>query len=314
MTKVLITGGLGFVGSNLSEDLLKKGYEVVLVSKSRLKLKNIANFVDKVKLEYGDVTNFNWLEKKVLKHKPDIIFHLAGQFTSYESFEKPLYDVDANSKSTIALLESVRKLKRDCRFILGSTFWVVGRSDGLPINEETSCHPMNIYAANRLASEHYCRIYKEVYDLDTMVMRLTNTFGIKEQHANFKKAALNGLIYKAYKGQDIPIYSEGKFFRDYIYISDIVSASESIMGKGKSGECYFVGTGIKTWFYEIGRWLEELTDGKVVYIKPTNYHKRINVGNIVIDNTKIKSLGWNWQISVKEGIKKIIEYYKETNV
>ena len=313
MTKVLITGGLGFVGSNLSEDLLKKGYEVVLVSKSRLKLKNIANFVDKVKLEYGDVTNFNWLEKKVLKHKPDIIFHLAGQFTSYESFEKPLYD-DANSKSTIALLESVRKLKRDCRFILGSTFWVVGRSDGLPINEETSCHPMNIYAANRLASEHYCRIYKEVYDLDTMVMRLTNTFGIKEQHANFKKAALNGLIYKAYKGQDIPIYSEGKFFRDYIYISDIVSASESIMGKGKSGECYFVGTGIKTWFYEIGRWLEELTDGKVVYIKPTNYHKRINVGNIVIDNTKIKSLGWNWQISVKEGIKKIIEYYKETNV
>jgi len=312
MKNVLITGGLGFVGSNLAEDLLERGYQVVLLSRSKRKLRNIASIMNRVELEYGDVTDFNWLGETVLKHKPDVIFHLAGQLTSYESFEKPLYDVDANSKSTIAILEAVRKLKTPCRFILGSTFWVVGKSEGVPINEETPCHPLNIYAANRLASEHYCKIYNEVYDVDSLVMRLSNTFGIKEQYDNLRKAALNGLIYKGYKGQTIQIYSEGKFFRDYIYISDIVSAAETIMEKGKAGECYFVGTGVKTWFYEIGRWLEELTRGKVVYVKSPDYHKRINVGNIVVDNTKIRTLGWNWQVSVKEGIKKILEYYRET--
>lgn len=314
MTNVLITGGLGFVGSSLAEDLLGRGCQIVLLSRSDRKLKNIASFVNKVKLEYGDVTDFNWLQETVLKHEPDVIFHLAGQLTSYESFEKPLYDVDANSKSTIVLLETIRKLKTPCRFILGSTFWVVGRTERLPINEETPCHPLNIYAANRLASEHYCKIYNEVYDVDSLVMRLANTFGIKEQHDNPRKAALNALIYKGYKGETIQIYSEGKFFRDYIYISDIVSAAEVIMEKGKAGECYFVGSGVKTWFYEIGRWLEELTKGKVVYIQAPDYHKRINVGNIVVDNTKIRSLGWNWQVSVKEGIKRILEYYREKGV
>ena len=214
----------------------------------------------------------------------------------------------------LLLLEAVRKLKAPCRFILGSTFWVVGRSKGVPINEETPCYPLNIYAANRLASEHYCKIYNAVYDMDTLVMRLTNTFGIKEQYDNPKKAALNGLIYKGYKGQTIPIYDEGKFFRDYIYISDVVSAAEIIMEKGKAGECYFAGSGVKTWFYEISQWLEELTKGKVVYVKSPDYHKRVNVGNIVVDNTKIRSLGWNWLVSIKDGIKKTLEYYKETGV
>lgn len=314
MERVLITGGLGFVGSNLAEDLVKKGYQVILLSRSNRKIQNIANIVDKVKLEYGDITNFNWLEETILKHRPDVIFHLAGQLTSYESFEKPRYDIDVNSKSTIVLLESIRKLNKPCRFILGSTFWVVGRPKSVPIKEETPCHPLNIYATDRLASEHYCKIYNIVYDIDTLIMRLTNTFGVKEQYDNPRKAALNYLIYKGYKGQTVTIYDKGKFFRDYIYVSDVVSAAETIMKKGKAGECYFIGTGVKTWFYEIGQWIEELTDGKVVYVESPDLHKRINVGNIVIDNAKIRGLGWNWKLSVKEGIKKTLEYYREIGV
>lgn len=314
MKRILITGGLGFVGSNLAEDLVKKGYSVIILSKSKRKLQNISSIIDKVSIEYGDVTDFNWLEKTILRYKPDVIFHLAGQLTSYESFEKPLYDVDVNAKSTIVILETIRKLNKICRFILGSTFWVVGKPRALPVNEETPCNPLNIYAANRLAAENYCKIYHRVYDMDTLIMRLTNTFGIKEQHDNPKKAALNNLIYKGYKGQTIPIYDEGKFFRDYIYISDVVSAAEVIMERGEPGECYFVGTGVKTWFYEIGKWLEDLTPGKIVYVESPDFHKRINVGNIVVDNSKIKSLGWDWKVSVKDGIQKVLDYYREINV
>lgn len=311
---ILITGGLGFLGSNLAESLVDKGYPVLLISRSNQKKANIAGFAEKVKLEYGDVTELDWIKEVVLKHRPDVIFHFAGQLTSYESFERPFYDVDVNSKSTLAILEAIRKLGKPCRFILGSTFWVVGKPARLPINEETPCHPLNIYAVNRLASEHYSKIYNSVYDLDTIVMRLPNTFGIREQHDNPKKAALNYLLYLGLKGQDVPIYSRGKIYKDYVYISDVVSAAEAIMERGKSGECYFVGSGKKTWFYEIGNWIEELTDGKVVYVEPPDFHKRIDVGDIVIDNTKIKGLGWDCKVTVKEGLKKTLEYYRQIGV
>jgi UDP-glucose 4-epimerase len=313
MARILILGGLGFVGSNLAQDLVSKEHELILLSRDNKKMQNISNVIDKVKIEYGDIISFSWLEKIVLKHEPDVVFHLAGQLTTYESFEKPLYDVDVNSKSTLVLLETIRKLNKSCRFILGSTFWVVGRPESLPINEETPCNPSNIYAADRLASENYCKIYHRVYDVDALVMRLTNTFGIREQYDNPRKAALNYLIYRGYKGQTVPIYDKGRFFRDYIYVSDVVSAAETIMEKGKSGECYFVGTGVKTWFYDIGRWIEELTKGGVVYVESPEFHKKINVGNMVIDNAKVKSLGWNWKVSVKEGIKKVLHYYEKIN-
>lgn len=308
--RILITGGIGFVGSHLSEDLVNLGHDVVIVSRSKRKIQNIANILDKVKIEYGDVTNFEWLEATILKHQPDVVFHLAGQLTHYESFENPLYDVDVNSKTTIVALETIRKLGKPCRLVLGSTFWVVGKPESLPINEETPCNPLNIYAANRLASEHYCKIYNKVYNLDTVVMRLTNTFGPREQYNNPKKAALNYLLYKGFKGENVTIYDEGKFFRDYIYISDIISAARIIMEKAKGGELYFVGTNKPTWFYEIGSWIEELTSGKVVYVKSPDYHKRIDIGNIIINNTKIKKLGWNWKVSVKQGLEKTLEYYQ----
>lgn len=306
----MITGGMGFIGSNLASELVEKGYEVILIGRTK-RLQNIIEILEKVKIECGDVTNFDWVEKTILEYKPDVIFHLAGQLTSYESFENPLYDVDVNSKSTLAILETIRKMNKPCRFILGSTFWVIGRPKSLPVNEETPCYPLNVYAADRLSSEHFCRIYHRVYGTDSLVMRLTNTFGIKEQHNNPKKAALNYLIYRGYKGLTVPIYNEGKFFRDYIYVSDVVSAALAIMEKGKAGECYFVGTGVKTWFYEIGKWIEELTSGKVVYVEAPDFHKKIDVGSIVVDNTKIKSLGWDWRVSVKEGIKKVLDYYRE---
>ena len=311
---IMITGGLGFVGSNLAAALVDARHNVVLLSRSAGKVRNIEGFADKVTLELGDTTDFQWLEAVVLKHAPDVIFHLAGQLTSYESFERPLYDVDVNAKSTIVLLESMRKMGKPCRFVLGSTFWVVGKPEKLPVDEGTPTAPLNIYAADRLASENYCRIYNKVYGLDTVVMRLTNTFGAKEQHDNKRKAALNYLIYKAYRGEDITIYDNGEFFRDYIYVSDVVSAAITIMEKGVAGECYFVGTGVKTWFRDIGKWLEEMTSGRVVYIDAPDYHKRINVGNIVVDNSKIKALGWDWKVSAKDGIKKVLEYYKFIDV
>lgn len=305
---ILIFGGTGFVGSHVAEYLLDKGFDVTLASRNLRGTKNIEHLKHKIKLEQIDVTDNIQISKVIERVRPDVIYHLAGQLTTYESFEKPLYDVDANVKSTLSMLEAIKGLGK-CRLILGSTFWVVGKPESLPINEESKCNPLNVYAANRLASEHICKIYNKVFDLDTVIMRLTNTFGPREQFDNKKKAAINFLIKKAIDEGEVTIYDNGMFFRDVTYISDVVSAAYSIQTRGQAGNIYFIGTGKRTWFHDLGRWIADYTGARVRYIESPDYHKRINVGNIIIDNTKLKSLGWDWKVEVKDGIKMTTEYY-----
>ena len=307
--KVLITGGTGFVGSHLCDMLINEGHEIVVFARNDNKLENVKNIIEKIEIKHIDVTNFDDLGQSIESTKPDVIFHLAGETSHKKSFENPLYDVDVNSKSTLFLLEKIRKLNLNCKFILGSTFIVIGKPKKLPIDENTPCNPTTIYGADRLASEHYCKIYHNLYNLDTIIFRITNSFGPREQYKTPEKNALNFLIYQAFQGNEVNIYNEGKFFRDVIYISDVISALTTIMHKGKSGNLYWIASGKKTWFYEIGKILEEKTNGTVIYGDATEYNKKVDVGNFLVDNSKLKSLGWNSNVSIKDGILKTIEYF-----
>lgn len=307
----MITGGLGFIGSHLSDILLKQKHKIILLTKSHSKMTNITHLKNKIVVEKVDVTNFSKLGSVLEKYRPDIIVHLAGQTSHSKSFENPISDIDVNAKSTIFMLEKIRSLDLKCRFILGSTFVVIGKPKKLPVDEETPCNPTMLYGVNRLASEQYCKIYHDVYGIDTVTFRITNSFGPREQYIP-NKNAVNFLVYKAFKGEKITIYDNGKFFRDLIYVSDVVTAISLLIKKGKRGNLYWISSGEKTWFYQLGKWLEELTSAKVKYIKSPAYTKKVDVGNFVVDNSKLKSLGWTKKITVKEGIKKTLDYMEST--
>ncbi len=308
--KILITGGLGFVGSHLSERLLLDGHKLILLTRSYSKKNNVKNISKKVKIEKIDVTDFLKLGKLIEKNKPDMIIHLAGGTSHSKSFTNPLEDIESNAKSTLFILEKIRILNLKCRFILGSTFIVIGKPKKLPVTEETSCNPTTIYGINKLASEHYCKIYHNVYGLDTLIFRITNSFGPREQYLTPTKNALNFLIYKAFKGEDVTIYNHGKFFRDVIYISDVISGLKTVMSKGKSGELYWIASGKQTWFFELGKYLNQLTGATIKYVKPPTYTKKVDVGNFLVDNSKLRALGWKPKISMVEGFKKTIEYFE----
>ena len=307
--KIMITGGLGFVGSHLAEELLLDNHKLVLLSKSFSKKSNISGFSNKIKLEKIDITNFKKLGLSIEKNKPDIIIHLAGGTSHSKSFENPLNDLDSNTKSTLFILEKIRKMNLKCRFVLGSTFIVIGKPKKLPVNEQTPCNPTTIYGANRLTSEHYCKIFNQVYGLDAIVFRITNSFGPREQIIPSKNA-INFLIHNAFKGQKITIFDKGKFYRDLIYITDVISAIKIIMRKGKSGNLYWISSSKKTWFHQLGSWLEELTESKVHYVKSPAYTKKVDVGNFVVDNSKLCSLGWKPKVTVKKGIQQTLDYFK----
>ena len=311
--RFLITGGLGFIGSHLTESLIKKDHVIKILTKTLSKKSNIKILNKKIKVEKIDITNFRKLGQCIEQFRPDVIIHLAGNTSHSKSFEEPLKDVDSNAKSTLFMLEKIRELDLKCKFVLGSTFIVIGKPKKLPIDEDSSCNPTTIYGANRLTSEYFCKIYHDVYGLDTNIFRITNSYGPREQVIP-KKNAVNFLIYKAFKKEEISIYNKGKFFRDFIYVDDVISGINTIIKNGKSGELYWISSGRKMWFYEFGSILEKLTGCKVKYSETPTYTKKVDVGNFVVNNSKLKSLGWKQKINLEEGIKKTLEYFKSQKI
>lgn len=305
----MITGGAGFIGSHLCDKFVDSNDQVIVLTRDSTSIDRISHLIGKIVLEKVDVTNHNELGKIIERHSPDVIIHLAGETSHSKSFDNPLSDVDSNSKSTLFILEKIRRLKLKCRFILGSTFIVVGKPRKLPVDEQSECNPTTIYGTNRLASEHFCKIYHAVYGLDTIIFRITNSFGPREQIIP-NKNAVNHLIYKAYKGEEITIYNHGKLYRDLIYVSDVVSAITTILQKGESGELYWISSGKKLWFYDLGKILTGLTGAKVKYLPSPSYTKKVDVGNFVGDNSKLKKLGWKQKTSINEGIRQTIEYFQ----
>lgn len=307
--KIMITGGAGFIGSHLCDEFVGKNDQVIVLTRASTALDRISHLLDKIILERVDVTNYDDLGKIIEKHRPDVIIHLAGETSHSKSFENPLYDLDVNTKSTLFILEKIKQLGLKCRFVLGSTFIVVGKPLALPVNEESICNPTTIYGANRLASEVYCKIYNNVFGLDTVSFRITNSFGPREQYIP-NKNAVNFLIYKAFRGEEVTIFDKGNFFRDLVYVDDVVSAIKVITQKGTSGELYWISSGNKMWFYDLGNWLEELTRAKVKYVESPQYTKKVDVGNFVVDNSKLRLLGWEIKTPIKDGIKKTLAYFE----
>jgi UDP-glucose 4-epimerase len=312
MMRILITGGMGFVGSHLVEAILINNHKPIVLTKSFSKKSNLKKIEHKIAIEKIDVRNSAKLRTCIKKHKPDVIIHLAGQTSHSKSFEDPINDVEVNAKSTLLILETIKKLNIKCRFMLGSTFIVIGRPKKLPVDEETSCNPTTIYGANRLLSEHYCKIYHDVYGLDTVIFRITNAYGPREQYIP-NKNAINHLIYKAYMDEKITLFNKGKTLRDLIYISDVVSAILVIMKKGKAGETYWISSGKKTSLYQLGNWLRKLTGVQVEYSESPPYTKKVDVGDFVVNNRKLRLLGWRPEIQLREGIQKTLDYFQSLN-
>ena len=306
--KILVTGGLGFIGSHLVESLSKKNHKIMVLTKTLSKRSNIQKSIKKIDIKKIDITNFGKVGKIIESFKPDVIIHLAGNTSHSISFEKPLQDVDSNTKTTLFLLEKIKNLNLSCKFILGSTFIVIGKPKKLPVTENTPCNPTTIYGTNRLASEHLCKIYHQVYGINTNIFRITNSYGPREQIIP-NKNAVNFLIHQAFKNKKINIYNNGKFFRDLIYVDDVIDGINIILKKGKPGELYWISSGKKLWFKKLAILLQKFTNCKINYPLTPKYTKKVDVGNFVVDNSKLKKLGWKPKISIDQGIKETISFF-----
>ena len=308
---ILITGGMGFIGRHLTKKYLQNGANVYVLSRSYDKRTNLSTIEDKINLIIKDVRDIGEAEVA----DKDYIFHLAGTVDNYAIKEgEPYRDIEINCNGTIALLEAVKNFNPKTRIIFASTFFVNGNVSKLPVDANSPCNPLGLYGATRLAAEHFCHVYNKVFGLDSLIARFTNVFGPFEQGDNKKKAGFNFIINQAVKGEEIQLYNNGNFIRDYIFVDDVVDACVILAEKGQTDKIYYVGRGEFIKFRKlIDIIAEQIPDVKIKVVEPPQFHKNIGIVDFVCDNSDLKELGWTPKVSLEEGIRRTIEFYRSHN-
>ncbi len=313
--KVLITGGAGFIGSSLTHALVALGAEVTVLD-AMLPLYggndfNLEGIKDKIKFVVGDIRDKNLVEKLVSGQ--DYIFNLAAQVSYIDSKTEPFLDLDINCNGHLTVLEAVKNISPAARIIFSSSRMVYGKLQTNPVNEDHPTNPLSIYGIHKLTGEKYYRYYHDTFGLDTIAARIPNPYGPRQQIKHNKYSIVGWFLRQALEGRKITIFGDGKQVRDYLYIDDIVEALLHLALRGVSGEVYNLGTEEKaTLIQMVDLVLKEAGSGEKEHVSwPDNYEKNES-GNYVAGTSKIKrDTGWQPQISLEGGIKRMAEYYKK---
>jgi len=313
---VLVTGGLGFIGSNLSIRLVELGARVTIVDNMMPRLGgnlyNIREVADRVHINFSDVRDSHSMD--YLVKGQEYIFHLAGQVNHVDSIRNPIQDLDINCRGTLVLLESCRKHNRQARIIFAGTRGEYGSSVTLPVAEDHPTNPKGIYAVTNLTAEKMVLVYHDVHKIPGACLRITNTYGPRHQMAHDEYGVLNWFVRKAIDDEEIPVFGDGRILRDFLFVDDLVECFLEVAVCERSyGEVFNVGTGIPVSFFDLAREIVRLAGtGKVSFTEFTKERKEVEPGDYYTDISKIKGVvGWTPQTGLEEGLRKTIAFYRE---
>jgi UDP-glucose 4-epimerase len=314
--EVLITGGLGFIGSNLSIELVNLGAHVTIVDnmlpRQGSNIFNIREIEDRVKVNISDVRN--QLSMNHLVKGKDFIFHLAGQVNHVDSMRNPLQDLDINCVGTLVLLEALREHNRAGKVIFAGTRGEYGSSVKLPVDEDHPTNPKGIYAVTNLTAEKMILVYDDIFGFKGACLRITNTYGPRHQMMHDEYGVFNWFIRKAMDDEEIPVFGDGRILRDFLYIEDLVSCMLlTASTEAAYGKVFNVGTGIPVSFVDLAKKIVEIAGtGRVAYTEFTQERQEVEPGDYYADVTRIKNIvTWTPKVSLAEGIRKTIDYYRE---
>jgi UDP-glucose 4-epimerase len=242
--RVLITGGLGFIGSNLARGLLPLGADVLLVDSLIPdyggNLFNIDGIESRVKVNIADVRDTNGMQ--YLVKGQDVLFNLAGQVSHIDSMSDPMTDLEINCKSQLAILEACRRVNPEIRIVYASTRQIYGKAKYLPADEDHPVHPTDVNGINKASGEMYHRIYGEVYGLRTASLRLTNTYGPRQLLKHNRQGFAGWFIRRVVLGEEILLFGDGEQKRDFNYVDDVVEAFLIAASTGESqGDVFNLG-------------------------------------------------------------------------
>jgi len=313
--KVLITGGLGFIGSNLAIRLVELGADVLvvdsLIPEYGGNLFNIKGIEDKVKVNISDVRD-SWSIKHLVKER-DFLFNLAGQTSHMGSMVDPFTDLEINTQAQLSILDECRCNNPDIKIVFTSTRQLYGKPQYLPVDEKHPIHPVDINGINKLAGEWYHLLYNDVYGVKTSILRLTNTYGPRMRVKDAKQTFLGIWIKLILEGKPFEVW-DGDQLRDFTYIDDCVEALLMVASDDKAnGKIYNLGGREVVSLIQLAEMLVKINGGGEYIIKEfPKDRKKIDIGDVYADFSLIKSdFGWEPKIPLEEGLKRTLKYFKD---
>jgi UDP-glucose 4-epimerase len=313
--KVLITGGLGFIGSNLARRLVALGAQVLLVDtllpEQGGNFFNIDGIEEKVRVNIANIQNE--MAMRVLVRGQDTIFNLAGSLSHTGSMEDPYWDLENNCRGHLSLLEACKKANRDAKIVFGGTRSQYGKVEYLPVDEGHVMRPRDINGVHNVATEAYHFLYHACYDIRATSLRITNTFGPRQQMKHSRQGFINWFTRLAMDGKEITIFGEGKQLRDYNYVDDVVEALlRAAASPTADGNVFNLGCHKPLSVRTIAELVIKIAGSGTLTFQPFPHDAQtIEVGDFYADFTAIrKALGWEPQVDMEEGLERTIEFYR----
>jgi UDP-glucose 4-epimerase len=313
--RVLITGGLGFIGSNLARALVDLGADVLLVDSLIPdyggNLFNIAGIEDRVRVNIADVrqaTTMNYLVGD-----REVIFNLAGQVSHIDSMRDPHTDLEINCRSQLTLLEACRLRNPATKVVYAGTRQIYGRPDHLPVDESHLVRPTDINGINKAAGEYYHMVYNNVFGVRACSLRLSNVYGPRKLIRHNRQGFIGWFIRLALEGKEIQIYGDGSQVRDFVYVAD---AADAFLRAGATdavnGDVFNVGGREPMAHLDLVKILLEASGrGSMRLVEWPADKKQIDIGSFYTDSSKFeKTTGWRPAVDLREGLARTLEYYR----
>lgn len=312
--RILVTGGLGFIGSNLCRTLADLGARVTAVD-SLLpdyggNLYNLDGYEDKVRINIADVRGHG-MEYLVRGH--EVLFNLAGQVSHIDSMKDPVTDLEINCTSQLRLLEAVRKGNPGLKVVYAGTRQIYGRPRYLPVDEKHLLQPVDVNGINKISGEFYHLVYHQVYGIRASSLRLTNTYGPRQLIRHNRQGFIGWFIRQAALGEEIQLFGDGLQKRDFNHVDDVVDAFlRAGATDAADGQVLNLGDAQPVSLVELTKLLIEVAGGGSYRLVPfPEERKRIDIGDFYADISRAKAvLGWAPRVPLGEGLAATVAYYR----
>lgn len=313
---VMVTGGLGFIGSNLVIRLVELGARVTvvdsLIDDYGGNQFNLCGYDDRLRINIADVRTHSTMNYLVRNHH--FIFNLAGQVSHLDSMRDPYTDLEINCVSQLSILEACRRFNPEVKIIFAATRQQYGRAQYLPVDERHLMMPADVNGINKIAGEMYHLLYNNVYNIRACSLRLTNTYGPRMLMKHNRHGFMGVFIRQAINGEEIKIYGDGQQRRDFNYVDDVVEAFLlAAADERTNGEPFNLG-GLEV--FSLIRFVEVLIEvtgsGSFTLVPFPDDKKRIDIGDYYGNYEKIRAtLGWEPRVSLQQGLEKTVEYFRQ---
>ncbi|MDP2321459.1 MAG: NAD-dependent epimerase/dehydratase family protein [Acidobacteriota bacterium] len=313
--RVMITGGLGFIGSNLAHRLVGLGADVLLVDSlipdHGGNLFNISGIESRVRVNVADVRQASTMN--YLVRDREVIFNLAGQVSHIDSMRDPHTDLDINCRSQLTLLEACRHHNPAAKVVYASTRQIYGRPDTLPVTERQLVRPTDVNGINKAAGEYYHLVYNNVFGVRACALRLTNVYGPRQLLRHNRQGFIGWFIRLVLEDREIEVFGDGSQVRDFVYVDDAV---EAFVAAGASdavnGEAFNVGGDEHLAHRDLVALLIELAgQGRYRFVEWPPEKKVIDIGSFYADSTLFMArTGWVPTVRLRDGFARTLAYYR----